>query len=153
MLKATDDRYHKTFYNSKDVSCPPHPGGSDGKDSACNAGDTGDVSLIPGLGDSLEKEMAAHSTILAWEVPWTEEPGGLQSMGSQCIEHSLVTNTFTFRIIWFKITIVARMQNPAIAIPPIHSQIPQHGKKTDGFSIPNPENNTHHFYQQHSCHK
>ena len=33
--------------------------------------------------DPLEKEMATHSTILAWEIPWTEEPGGLQSMGSQ----------------------------------------------------------------------
>ena len=32
--------------------------------------------------DSLEKEMATHSSILAWEFPWTEEPGGLQSMGS-----------------------------------------------------------------------
>ena len=56
MLEATDDRYHKTFYNSKDVSCPPHPGGSDGKDSACNSGDTGDVSSIPCLGDSLERK-------------------------------------------------------------------------------------------------
>ena len=36
-----------------------------------------------GEGDSLEKEMATHSSILAWEVPWTEEPGGLQSMGLQ----------------------------------------------------------------------
>ena len=33
--------------------------------------------------DPLEKEMAAHSSTLAWEIPWTEEPGGLQSMGSQ----------------------------------------------------------------------
>ena len=33
--------------------------------------------------DILEKEMATHSSILAWEIPWTEEPGGLQSMGSQ----------------------------------------------------------------------
>ena len=33
--------------------------------------------------DSLEKEMATHSSILAWRIPWTEEPGGLQSMGSQ----------------------------------------------------------------------
>ena len=33
--------------------------------------------------DPLEKEMATHSSILAWEIPWTEEPGGLQSMGSQ----------------------------------------------------------------------
>ena len=34
-----------------------------------------------GQEDSLEKEMATHSSILAWEIPWTEEPGGLQSMG------------------------------------------------------------------------
>ena len=36
----------------------------------------------PQLGDYLEKEMATHSSILVWEIPWTEEPGGLQSMGS-----------------------------------------------------------------------
>ena len=36
-----------------------------------------------GLEDPLEEEMATHSSILAWEIPWTEEPGGLQSMGSQ----------------------------------------------------------------------
>ena len=36
-----------------------------------------------GWEDPLEKEMATHSTTLAWEIPWTEEPGGLQSMGSQ----------------------------------------------------------------------
>ena len=37
----------------------------------------GDVGLTPGLGRSLEKEMATHSSILAWETPWLEEPGGL----------------------------------------------------------------------------
>ena len=42
-----------------------------------------------GLEHPLEKEMAAHSSILAWEVPWTEEPGGLQSMGSQ--RHDIVS--------------------------------------------------------------
>ena len=44
------------------------------KESACNAGD-----LVPSLGpkDPLEKEMITHSSILAWEIPWTEEPGGL----------------------------------------------------------------------------
>ena len=41
--------------------------------------------------DLLEKGMAAHSSILAWRIPWTEEPGGLQSMGSQRVGHSLVT--------------------------------------------------------------
>ena len=55
-------------------------GGSDGKESASK---TGDLVFIPGSGRSLEKEMATHSSILAWEIPWTEEPGGLQSMGSQ----------------------------------------------------------------------
>ena len=41
--------------------------------------------------DSLEKEMAIHSSILAWEIPWTEEPGGLQSIVSQRVKHNLAT--------------------------------------------------------------
>ena len=40
--------------------------------------------------DSLEKEMATHSSILAWEIPWTEEPSGLQSLGLQRVRHDLV---------------------------------------------------------------
>ena len=59
-------------------------GGSVGKESAYNAGDTG---LIPGSGRSLEKEMATHSRILVWKIPWTEKPGELQSMGSQRVGH------------------------------------------------------------------
>ena len=43
------------------------------------------------LEDSLEKEMAIHSTILAWEIPWTEEPGGLESMGVARVRHDLAT--------------------------------------------------------------
>ena len=43
----------------------------------------GAVSSIPGLERSPEKDMATHSSVLAWEIPWEEEPGGLQSMGSQ----------------------------------------------------------------------
>ena len=50
------------------------PGGSDGKESACNARDQ---SLILGQEDPLEKGMATHSSILVWRIPWTEEPGGL----------------------------------------------------------------------------
>ena len=42
-----------------------------------------------GQEDPLEKGMATHSSILAWEIPWTEEPGGLQSMGSQRVRHNL----------------------------------------------------------------
>ena len=56
------------------------PGGSDGKESACNSGDVGSIS---GQEDPLEKGMATHSNILEWIMPRTEEPGGLQSMGSQ----------------------------------------------------------------------
>ena len=44
-----------------------------------------------GLEDPLEKEMAAHSSILAWDILRTEEPGGLQSVGSQRVGHSLAT--------------------------------------------------------------
>ena len=40
--------------------------------------------------DPLEEEMATHSSILAWKIPWTEEPGRLQSMGSQRVGHDLV---------------------------------------------------------------
>ena len=60
--------------------------GSDGKEFACNVGDP---SLIPGSGrsDPLEKGMATHSSILSWRIPWTEEPGMLQSMRSQRVEH------------------------------------------------------------------
>ena len=48
---------------------------------------------IPWLGqeDPLEKEMATHSSFLAWEIPWTEEPGGLQLTGSQSFRHDLAT--------------------------------------------------------------
>ena len=51
-----------------------------GKESTCNAGDTGDVGSILGQEDPLEKEMVNHSSILAWKIPWTEELAGLQSM-------------------------------------------------------------------------
>ena len=56
------------------------PGGSDSKESACNAGDW--VQFL-GWEESLEKELITHSSILAWKTPWTEEPGGLQYVGSQ----------------------------------------------------------------------
>ena len=50
------------------------PGGSGGKESTCNVGDLG---LIPQSGRSLEKGMVTHSRIFAWNIPLTEEPGGL----------------------------------------------------------------------------
>ena len=48
-----------------------------------------------GREDLMEKEMATHSSILAWRIPWTEEHGGLQSMESQRVRHDLVTKTKT----------------------------------------------------------
>ena len=57
------------------------PGVLDGKESACHAGDLG---LIPGSGRSLQKGMATHSSILAWRIPWTGVPGGLQSFVALC---------------------------------------------------------------------
>ena len=60
------------------------PGSSEGKESACSARNP---ALITGSGTSLEKGMATHSSILAWRIPGTEEPGGLQSMGSQRVRH------------------------------------------------------------------
>ena len=59
------------------------PGGSDGKESASSAGDPGTL----GQEDPLEKDMAIHSSILAWRIPWTKEPGGLQPMVSQRVRH------------------------------------------------------------------
>ena len=48
-----------------------------------------DAGPIPGLGRSAGEGNATHSSILAWEIPWAEEPGGLQSMGSQRVSHDL----------------------------------------------------------------
>ena len=53
------------------------------KDSTCNGRDSGVIGSIPGPEDPLEEGTATHCSILAWRIPWTEEPGGLQSMGSQ----------------------------------------------------------------------
>ena len=63
------------------------PSDSD-KESACQAGDVG---LSLGWEAPLEKEIATHSSILAWEIPWTEEPSGLLSMGLQSVGHNLAT--------------------------------------------------------------
>ena len=59
------------------------PGGSVLKNLPANAGDARDTGSIPGWEDPLEEEMATHPSILAWRVPWTEEPGGLQFVGPQ----------------------------------------------------------------------
>ena len=58
------------------------------QEHTCNAGNP---DWLPGRGRPLEEEMAASSSILAWKIPWTEVPGGLQSMGPQRVGHNLLT--------------------------------------------------------------
>ena len=61
--------------------------------------------------DALEKEMATHSTTLAWKIPWTKEPGRLQSMGSQRVEHDRVTSLWS--VVASQVMVVVK--NPANA--------------------------------------
>ena len=58
-----------------------------GKESACSVGDLADASSSLGWEDPLKDGMATHSSILAWRIPWAEEPGGLQSIGLQRVGH------------------------------------------------------------------
>ena len=77
--------------NSNESECnQDFPGGSEVKNLPANAGDAGS---IPGSGRSPGGGMATHSSIFAWEIPWTEEPGGLQSMGSQKNQTQTTTNS------------------------------------------------------------
>ena len=73
---------HVSFTYNQNTWC--FPGGSDGKESAYKAGDRGSVL---GLEAPLGKGMGTHTSILAWRIPWTEEPDGLPSMGSQRVRH------------------------------------------------------------------
>ena len=83
------------FYNayiSTTLNLMGFSGGSDGKESASNAGD---LVLIPGQEDPLEKGIATHSSILAQRILWTEETVGLQFMGLQKVWQDIATNTHT----------------------------------------------------------
>ena len=75
-------------YVSASESLPGLPWWFSGKESTCNAGDRGSP-----VSRRLEKGMATHSSILAWRIPRTEEPGGLQSTGLQRVAHIWATNT------------------------------------------------------------
>ena len=68
------------------------PGGSNSKESTCSAGNMGS---IPGSGRSLEEGMATRSNILAWRIPWTEEPGGLHPWHRR-VGHDWATFSFHF---------------------------------------------------------
>ena len=70
------------------------PGGLDSKESACSAEDLGS---IPGLGDPLENRMATHSSILAWRIPWTEEPGIYSSWGHKELDMTKIAKEISFK--------------------------------------------------------
>ena len=74
------------------------PGGAVVKNPPASSGGTETWVQSLGWEDNLEKEMATHSSILAWKIPWTEEPGGLQSMGSQRVGHDWIW-THTYAVI------------------------------------------------------
>ena len=74
----------KEMLIAKNFPIKGFPGGSDGKESTCNVTD---FSLIPKFGRSPGKGNGYHSSILAWRIPRTEEPGRLQSIGSQRVGH------------------------------------------------------------------
>ena len=84
MLKENGNK-DKISEKKSPVFCLVLPRVQSGKESArpANLGDVKNACSIPGSEDPLEKEMKTHSSILAWEIPRTEEPGRLQSMGSQ----------------------------------------------------------------------
>ena len=63
------------------------PDGASGQESTCSSRNERDASWIPGLGRSPGEGMATHSSTLTWDIPRTEELGGLQSMGSQRVRH------------------------------------------------------------------
>ena len=75
------------------------------KNPPASAGNIRDVGSIPGQEDPLEEGMATHSSILAWRIPWTEEPGRLQSMRSQELDMTEATVHTHCKQYWFSMPI------------------------------------------------
>ena len=97
-LKRLSSSHYKIFTSSlllhESFEFGGFPSDSDHKESSCNAGD---LVSIPGSGRSLGKGVANYSILLGWRIPWTEELGELQSLGSQRVRQNWVNNTtFTF---------------------------------------------------------
>ena len=74
---GTTDTYYTSWY----LLCRASWSGAVVKNLLAREGAAGGIGSIPGQEDPLEEEATTHSSILAWEIPWTEVPGGLQSMG------------------------------------------------------------------------
>ena len=80
-----DSHLQSPFFSPTKVTLTWFPGGSVVMNPPANTGS------LSGVGRSLEEEMATHSSVLAWEIPWTEEIGGLRSVESQRVRHDLLT--------------------------------------------------------------
>ena len=87
------------FFKKKEILS--YSGGSYGKESTCNSEDPGPIpgsGRSPGDGRGYPLQYSCLGSIPAWGIPWTEEPGGLRSMGLQRVRHDWVTNIFTFKL-------------------------------------------------------
>ena len=84
LQSVTPTQKTKNWLWNQVSQCLGPPRWHSSKASACNAGDTETLVRSLGREDSLEEELATHSSILAWEILWTEEPGGLQSDTTEC---------------------------------------------------------------------
>ena len=91
------------------------PGDTVVKNSPANEADARDAGSIPGWRRSPGKEMATHSSILAWEIPWIDEPGRLQSMGLQRVRHDWSDLACIYTHVWaFQVALVVK-NSPANA--------------------------------------
>ena len=77
---------------------------------------------IPELGRSLEKEMATHSSIPAWRIPWTEEPGGLQPVRVQRVEHNLASKQWRWDSNHIILTQPKFSHSPSDSVPLVSHQ-------------------------------
>ena len=103
----------------EDKSGPP--GSSDGKESSRQCRRCG---LDPWVReDPLGKEMATHARILAWKIPWTEEPGGLQSMGSQRVRHDIAGRSS--RVLGWGCWTSREGDSPRVALGHPHAKAPE----------------------------
>ena len=96
------------------------------KESACNAGDSLQYRrhrFDLGQEDSLQKEVASHSSILAWEIPWAEEPGRLHSMESQRVRHHLATKPPSPSLFLIRLTL-SFLHHVHVSVPYICVSIP-----------------------------
>ena len=82
------------------------------------------------LWSEMEKEMATYSSILAWRIPWTEEPGGLQSMGSQTVGHDWVTNTWKKKSILCFFSFIALTRRRQWQLIPVLLPGKSHGRRS-----------------------